>query len=40
MDAVEIGMIEEEESGGATVPTALQYRAGTVHELERQRAGG
>jgi hypothetical protein len=33
MDAVEIGRIEEEESGGATVPVALKYRAGTVHGL-------
>jgi hypothetical protein len=39
MDAVEIGRIEEEESGGATVPAVLQYRAGTVHG-RRQRAGG
>jgi hypothetical protein len=41
MDAVEIGRIEEKESGGATVPATLQYRAGTVHGLrERQRTGG
>jgi hypothetical protein len=33
MDAVEIGRIEKEESVGSTVPTALQYRVGTVHRL-------
>jgi hypothetical protein len=31
MDAVEIGRIEEEDSGGATVPAVLQYHTGTVH---------
>jgi hypothetical protein len=40
MDAVEIGRIEEEESGGATVPARYSTRVGTVHVDERQRSSG
>jgi hypothetical protein len=41
MDVVGIGRIESKGSGGgATVPARYSTRAGTVHELERQRGGG
>jgi hypothetical protein len=40
MDAVVIERIEEEESGGATVPARYSTRAGTVHVGERETAGG